>query len=89
MPLSIVKKYSPTYQTRHIYSDNCFGQNKNYILATMFSLFTADPNYPLESIDNKFLEVGHTHMECDADHSRIEKKIQISKYTIQEIGYNS
>lgn len=64
------------------YSDNCFGQNKNYILATMFSLFTADPNYPLESIDHKFLEVGHTHMECDADHSRIEKKKKNSNVKI-------
>lgn len=28
----------------------------------------------LEIIDHKFLTPGHTHMECDTDHSIIEKK---------------
>jgi hypothetical protein len=28
----------------------------------------------LQTIDHKFLVPGHTHMECDADHSIIERK---------------
>jgi hypothetical protein len=28
----------------------------------------------ITAIEHKFLEPGHTHMECDADHGKIEKK---------------
>lgn len=55
------------------YSDSCPGQNKNSYVALMFAIFASAPN-EIETIDHKFLEPGHTHMECDADHALIERK---------------
>lgn len=61
--------------TRNIifYSDSCFGQNKNSLVALMFSMFSSS-NENIDCIDHKFLVPGHTHMECDIDHSIIERK---------------
>ena len=54
------------------YSDNCSAQNHNFTLPIMYH--TALKIKPmLTVIEHKFLEVGHTHMECDCDHARIEK----------------
>ena len=53
-----------------LYSDCCGGQNRNQYLAAAFL-------YPLEIIPNicsimhKYLETGHTQMECDSMHSAI------------------
>lgn len=55
------------------YSDSCSGQNKNSIVSTMFMTLLANNN-TIETIDHKFLEPGHTHMECDVDHALIERK---------------
>lgn len=58
-------------------SDGCGGQQKNSIFAEMcVSLLKTHPT--LELIDHKFFQTGHTEMECDSIHSKIEKK---SKYT--------
>ena len=55
-----------------LYSDSCFGQNKNSHVCAMF--FTALQKFPnISTIDHKFLVPGHTHMECDVDHSIIER----------------
>ena len=55
-----------------LYSDCCPGQNKNKIVSGMFSALIA--NHPsIEIFDLKFLEPGHTHMECDSDHAIFEK----------------
>lgn len=62
-----------------MYSDACAGQNKNQVVA--LSLLHAITHIDhLKIIDHKFLESGHTHMECDSIHSAIEfakKKTQI------------
>ncbi|XP_062577208.1 uncharacterized protein LOC134239069 [Saccostrea cucullata] len=62
-----------------LYSDACSGQNRNQFTAT--SLMHAVSFLPnLEIIDHKFLESGHTQMECDSMHSAIEfakKKTEI------------
>lgn len=54
------------------YSDTCGGQNRNINMAIMFS-YVVSSSTTLQIIDQKFLLPGHTHLECDADHSRIEK----------------
>lgn len=55
------------------YSDSCGGQNRNSNVACMFmSLVQLHPN--IEVVDHKFLEPGHTHLECDSDQAVIEKK---------------
>ena len=58
--------------TKHacMYSDSCTGQNRNQYMAAMMSF--AIRKLKLEVIEHKFLESGHTHMECDSMHSAIE-----------------
>ena len=56
-----------------MYSDTCSGQNKNCFVAAM-CMKALQNSETLEIIDHKFLIPGHTHMECDTDHSLIEKK---------------
>lgn len=55
-----------------LYSDTCPGQNKNSFILVMFCLVMKQNN-TLKYINHKFLVPGHTHMECDSDHSVIEK----------------
>lgn len=61
------------------YSDTCGGQNKNSHVSAMFlKIIQMLPSVNI--INHKFLVPGHTHMECDVDHSLIEKqkkKIQV------------
>lgn len=64
------------------YSDSCPGQNKNSHVAAMFMAFVQN-NPHIELIDHKFLEPGHTHMECDSDHALIERKKKKSSVEIQ------
>ena len=53
------------------YSDSCSGQNRNQYMANM--LHHAVCKFPnIEVIDHKFLETGHTQMECDSVHATIE-----------------
>ena len=62
----------PPY-VRHLtfYSDNCMGQNRNkYVAAAL--LYSVSNNRHLEIVDQKFLETGHTQMECDSMHAAIE-----------------
>lgn len=70
-----------------LYSDTCGGQNKNYFVALMF-LTVMQMKGSLEEIHHKFLVPGHTHMECDVDHSLIEKQKKRTgmKIVIHKIG---
>ena len=54
-----------------LYSDCCSGQNRNqYIAAGLLYLIRQSTH--IDRIEQKFLESGHTHMECDSMHSAIE-----------------
>lgn len=55
-----------------MYSDSCGGQNENCYISAM--CIPALQNSNIELIDHKFLLPGHTHMECNTDHSLIEKQ---------------
>jgi len=55
-----------------MYSDCCSGQNKNSILIAM-CLWFLENQESINVIDHKFLVPGHTRMECDSDHAKIEK----------------
>lgn len=61
------------------YSDACSGQNRNQFTAScLLNAVTTHPS--IKIIDHKFLESGHTQMECDSMHSAIEfakKKTEI------------
>ncbi|CAF4832257.1 unnamed protein product [Pieris macdunnoughi] len=54
-------------------SDNCGGQQKNFHFSCMLlHLVTTHPT--IHTIDHVFYEPGHSHMECDSVHSKIEQK---------------
>ncbi|KAE8752688.1 hypothetical protein FOCC_FOCC000428 [Frankliniella occidentalis] len=54
-----------------IFSDSCWSQNKNKILFTMY--YTACQKFQIKII-HRYLQKGHTQMECDSVHARIEHK---------------
>lgn len=54
-------------------SDSCGGQNKNRIFAAM-CLLLIQIHPTVEKIRHSFFEPGHSEMECDSIHSKIEKK---------------
>lgn len=55
------------------YSDTYGGQNKNSHVSAMFLKIIH--MLPSVIINHTFLVPGHTHMECDVDHSLIEKQV--------------
>lgn len=61
----------PTKTHMILYSDACGGQNRNQVIATCF-LEAVETIPSISIIDHKFLESGHTHMECDSMHSAVE-----------------
>lgn len=61
------------HSVKHVafFSDSCGGQKQNRFIASLFRY--AIWVLPLETIEIKFLEVGHTQMEVDSMHSIIER----------------
>lgn len=69
----LITDINPEIKNITMYSDTCGGQNKNSHVAVMCMVALQQSPY-LQTIDHKFLLPGHTHMECDSDHSLIERK---------------
>lgn len=68
-----VMKLPEHVQEVTMYSDTCGGQNKNSIMnAVLQTLLSHKPT--VKKINQKFLVPGHTHLDCDTDHSVIERK---------------
>lgn len=69
------------------FSDCCSGQNRNSIVAT--AMLQAIQNHStLASINLKFLEPGHTHMECDSIHATIENASRHVKIFVPNDWHN-
>lgn len=61
--------------TVQMMSDSCGGQNKNTVIAALcVFLLKTIPN--LKSIRHSFFEPGHSEMECDSMHAKIEKSVK-------------
>ena len=58
-----------------LYSDTCGAQNRNCVLGTAILHFLSRARN-VQSVDQKFFESGHSHMECDSMHSAIESSCQ-------------
>lgn len=56
-----------------LYSDGCTAQNRNSILSNALLHLSEKHNV---IITQKFLEKGHTQMECDSVHSAIETRLK-------------
>lgn len=69
----LISKLPPEVNEITFYSDTAAGQNRNSIVSAMFikalSCFTN-----ISIINQKFMESGHSEMECDSVHSCIENK---------------
>lgn len=73
-------------EARHVsmMSDACGGQNRNATVATM-CIYAVKQNESLQILDHKFFETGHSQMECDSIHSKIEQRSKYSNvYTTNE-----
>lgn len=56
-----------------LYSDGCGYQNRNQFLSNALSNFAVKYN---KIVEQKWLEKGHTQMECDSAHAKIENKLK-------------
>lgn len=56
-----------------IFSDGCGYQNRNQFLSNALSNFAIKHN---KIIEQKWLEKGHTQLECDSAHAKIENKLE-------------
>lgn len=56
-----------------LYSDGCGYQNRNSTLSNALSYFAFKNGV---TIQQKFLEKGHTQMECDSTHALIERRLK-------------
>ncbi|KAJ8893667.1 hypothetical protein PR048_006267 [Dryococelus australis] len=61
-----------------LYSDSCPGQNKNTPFLAMCIYVVHEKK--IDMLNNKFMFIGHSRMECDSDHAVIEKA---KKYSTQ------
>lgn len=68
------------------FSDSCGGQNKNKNILK-FWMYVVQ-NFNIQSVDHKFLEPGHTYMECDEDFALIEKHKRHVQYIYVPIEWN-
>ena len=66
-----VLEENPSLINITLWSDGCGYQNKCNVLASTLLTFAVEQSVTLT---HKYLEVGHTHMECDSVHSNVEKK---------------
>lgn len=64
-------------------SNSCGGQQKNFTFSAMCQ-YAVNTHPTLKTIDHVFFEPGHSHMECDSVHSKIEAKSKnTSIYTLE------
>lgn len=69
--IHFIKLLLPNVTKLIAYSDSCGGHNKNKHICKLFMFLTKATH--LEEIHHKFLEPGHTYMECDRNFALIEK----------------
>lgn len=63
----------PTYNEFILWSDGCGYQNRNLVLSNALLKFATEKK---KRVTQKYLERGHTQMECDSVHSVIERKLR-------------
>lgn len=65
------RKNPPKAKKLLIYTDNCAGQNKNWVIMSFWLQMIREQLF--EKIEHRFLESGHTFMPSDRDFALIEK----------------
>ncbi|CAB3255049.1 unnamed protein product [Arctia plantaginis] len=83
--LNLFLKQVPTHVSHVVlHSDCCPGQNRNSILLYMLMTLQSSNDCTIDVIDLKFLEPGHTHMECDNMHAAIERASESARIFIPD-----
>lgn len=59
------------YKKLVVYSDNCAGQNKNWTCVCLWQQLVKENIF--QTVEHRFLVVGHTHLPSDRDFAVIEK----------------
>lgn len=70
--------HHPSIEEIVVWSDGCGYQNRNAVVANAYSELSRQSGV---LIRQKYLCVGHTQMECDSMHSKIESKIVSDIFT--------
>ena len=83
----ITTQVPPTTKKLYIFSDNCPGQNKNYILI-LFYLHMVHKRH-LEEITHIFFRVGHTYMPADSHFATIENAIRRQTFIYTPKNYRN
>ena len=71
--LKALVRSNPQCSNIILWSDGCTCQNKCNILASAILSFVVESGV---TVHQKYLEVGHTHFECDSVHSTIENSLK-------------
>lgn len=71
--IDYLNKYKDSGKPIVIWTDGCTYQNRNCVMSSALLKFSINNNIILEQ---KYLERGHTQMECDSVHAVIEKKLK-------------
>ena len=66
----ITNHFPPHVKHLSLFSDTCGGRNRNIQVASLFLNLVQVTE--LSIMEQKFLESGHSYMECDSMHSAIE-----------------
>lgn len=78
--LMYIEKMPSTVTEMSLFCDTCGGQNRNQQVAA--ALLYAVHHTHLNVIELKFLESGHSHMECDSMHSAIENAKKMNQHLL-------
>lgn len=72
--LQYFRTLEPSIKIVTLYCDTCGGQNRNqFIVGALLLAVNADDYGNMETIDLKYMESGHSMLECDSMHSTIER----------------
>ena len=68
-----------------LYSDTCSGQNRNKFMVSMFKYVVNTEQ--ILTIEHKFMEEGHSHMEVDSMHAAIESRKRLATVSVPRDYY--
>jgi hypothetical protein len=71
--------FCKTAQFVIFWSDNCYKENKNWLLFSNLIKIVNDSTVNQQKITFKYLESGHTYMSCDSLHAKISEKFKKEK----------
>lgn len=71
--IDFLNKYKDSGKPIIIWTDGCTYQNRNCVLSSALLKFSKNNGIVIEQ---KYLEKGHTQMECDTVHALIERKLK-------------